>query len=49
MSATSSPAIPGIVFTDAAARKEMFEEFDADLRAFLDSTRPRSWQTEEEA
>lgn len=38
-----------IKFADAQARAEMFEELDADLRGFLDSTRPRSWETEEGA
>jgi hypothetical protein len=38
-----------IKFADAQARAEMFEELDADLRGFLDSTRPRSWQAEEGA
>ncbi len=36
-----------VKFADAQARAELFEELDADLRAFLDSTRPRSWQVEE--
>lgn len=38
-----------VKFADAAARQEMFVELDADLRAFLDHTRPRAWQAEEVA
>jgi hypothetical protein len=36
-----------VKFADAEARAELFEDLEADLRGFLESTRPRFWDPEE--
>ncbi|MBW2254451.1 MAG: hypothetical protein JRI25_07620 [Deltaproteobacteria bacterium] len=38
-----------VKFADAVARAELFEDLEADLRGFLESTRPRYWDPEEGA
>lgn len=38
-----------VKYADVSPEGRFFEELDADLRAFVSSTRPRSWDSEEQA